>query len=147
MMGRILFIFGLVFFVIGLVYLDLPLLIRHETTTGSITSMAEMPSTGRQDWNTAWYTFGPVYSFFDKDGHYRSDWAGYQGHELGDAVTIIYDPRNSHRSRIYSVVEFGPPAVFIGLGLFIGILGLRQDRQDRAGPRTTRRELRELAAI
>ncbi len=144
MNGRIVFAAGLVFAVIGLGWLNVPLLVRHQRTTGSITGMVERPSAGTQDWNSAWYSFTPVYSFHDSEGNLRSGRSGYNDRDVGEIVTVIYDEDDS---AILDLLEFIGPLAFLGVGGLVMTLAWRGDRENRARRREARLARRDANLV
>jgi hypothetical protein len=115
------YILGFAILFAGLWHLDIPLLVRHETTQGWITGISVEPFKG---YRNQFHLYIAHYAYSDKDGvryerRARASTIGYESQ--GDRFTVLYHPDNPKR---HSVLTLWGQLISLGLiclGLLIGL--------------------------
>jgi hypothetical protein len=125
-------IFGFAVFLVGLFFLDIPLLVRHETTEGWITGFEVGPfasATKGHHLTTAFY------AYVDRNGvlYQRGATGSTLGYESrGDRFTVIYDPDNPARHRVLTLWGQLGAVGLILFGLLVGGGGYTKYRQAKS---------------
>ena len=129
-------IFGFAVLLVGLLFLDIPLLLRHETTQGWITGIGVEPFAHRLG-GKHFHRTTAYYAYIDRNGvHYQRKASqstfGYE--RRSDKFTVIYDPDNPARHRVLTLWgQFGVVGLIV-FGLLVGVGGYRKCCQVKPRP-------------